>query len=232
MAWEWYLNMEPLALQIAQENLEHMTNDNYDKKFPDEFYLMPNDEAFESNLRHGFIVIVMMACYFESSLNTILRDFLKYRPDGELIKSNEGTKLELIFNDREEELGKIKSTANWRDAHRILRMRNHLMHYKDNSAARCASWPPISAWKIGNEVIGDFFTKSTLTPCVNAVQNLISMIAEAIGLKINPISRVIGGGGRFPAASCFCTEAEHVMICEELSRPVGSDTTARKTDSQ
>lgn len=218
MAWDWYLSMEPLALRIAQDSLGQMTESNYDKNFPDEQPPVPDLTAFKNNLRHGFVIVIMMSCYYESSLNTILRDYMGYGSNGDagLIKASEGVKLEVIFAGKYDALRGIKGTSHWRDAKKIIAIRNDLVHYKDNLAGCYSSYPPISSWKVGKEIIGEFFTSDTLARCVEAMVSVVHEIAGAVDLKINPLSDVIGGTGNVPT-SYFCDEEAYNMICDSDS---------------
>lgn len=160
----------------------------------------------------------MMCCYYESSLNTILRDYMGYGFNGDagVIKASERVKLEVIFAGKPDALKKIRQTACWRDAQRIIKIRNDLVHYKDNLAGCYSSQPPISNWKVGKETIGEFFTNNTLKQCAEAMVSVVQKIASAVDLKINPSSDVIGGTANLPT-SYFCGEHEYDLICERAA---------------
>lgn len=51
-------------------------------------------------------------------------------------------------------------------------------------ASEFSSHPPIHSWKIGNEILGQFFLKSELEKCSVAVQRLAAEIASALGLAL------------------------------------------------
>jgi hypothetical protein len=162
-----------------------MTDSNYDKPLSErEGFIVADDHAFKNNLASGFIAVTMIHCYYESFLNTVLRDYFGFSADGSLIRGGENEKLEVIFNGNEDMLEKIKASSIWRDAHRVFKLRNHLIHYKSNMALEFSSYPPIHSWKIGNEILGEFFVKSELEKCSVAVQQLAKEIASALGLAL------------------------------------------------
>lgn len=155
MAWGYYLNMEELSTEIVEEALSKMTNSNYQDI--DGFIRTDNGDEFITNLKWGATAVVMICCYVESSINTLLRDFLGYSPDGEVIKSSLETKLEVIFSNHPDQLKMIKGDNCWDKFKRAVSVRNQLIHYKSNSANICSSWPPIDRWTIGREILGDYF---------------------------------------------------------------------------
>ena len=185
MAFRFCLNMELLSLDISRLCITSMTDSNYDKLLSEEEgFIVADDQAFKNNLASGFIAVTMLHCYYESFLNTVLRDYFGFSADGSLIIGGENEKLEVIFNGNEDMLKKIKASSIWRDAHRVFKLRNHLVHYKSNMASEFSSHPPIHSWKIGNEILGQFFLKSELEKCSVAVQRLAAEIASALGLAL------------------------------------------------
>lgn len=185
MSHKFCLNMELLSLSIAETCISKMTNSNYSALSSEEAWPYAHDEeALKNNLSAGFIAVTMLHCYYESFLNTILRDFLGYNPEGSVIKGGEAAKLEIIFNGNEDKLIRIKNEAYWRDAHRILKLRNHLIHYKNNMSDEYSSYPPIKSWEIGNEILNDFFLKAEVEKCSNAIKLLVSDIAHVMNLEV------------------------------------------------
>lgn len=160
MAWGYYLNMEELSTEIIEEALSKKTNSNY--REVDNCIRTDSGDEFITNLKWGTTAVVMICCYVESSINTLLRDFLHFSPDGELIKSSIETKLEVIFSNKPDQFRLIKGDNCWDKFKRAVSVRNQLIHYKNNSANICSSWPPIDSWKIGREILGDYFTKDRL----------------------------------------------------------------------
>ena len=111
MAWGYYLNMEELSAEIAEEALSKMSNSNYQEI--DNEIKTDNGDEFITNLKWGATAVVMICCYVESSINTLLRDFLGYSPDGEVIKSSIETKLEVIFSNQPDQLKLIRGDNCW-----------------------------------------------------------------------------------------------------------------------
>lgn len=189
MAFKFNLGMELTALSIIDDCLSNMTNSNIDDELTKKEGLtvsIPDSEALDNNLKNGFIAIVMMSCYYESFLNTLLRDYLGYSPDGSLMRGSTTGKIEVIFNGNEDQLAKIKDSANWRDAQRVFKLRNHLIHFKNNMQSEYSSYPAIQSWKIGDEILGDFFLKSEIEKCSVAVRQLVIDIAKTKGLTVLP----------------------------------------------
>lgn len=185
MAFRFCLNMELVSLNIAKGCISSMLASNYDEKLSErEGFLVADEEVLGSNLSFGFVAVTMLQCYYESFLNTVLRDHYGFDADGSVIKAGENEKLEVIFNGNEDMLKTIKSKAYWRDAHRVFKIRNHLVHYKSNKASEFSSYPPIHSWGIGNEILGEFFSKPEIEKCSNAVQQLVEEIAYAINLEV------------------------------------------------
>ncbi len=185
MAFRFVLNMELLSLSIAKTCITSMTDSNYDdSQSRKEELPVPDDQALINNLSLGFVAITMLNCYYESFLNSILRDHLGFSANGSVLKGSEGEKLEIIFNGNESALERIKADVDWRDAHRIFKLRNHLVHFKNNVSADYSSYPPIDSWKVGGETLGDFFRKSKMETGLAAVQQLVANIASALGLVL------------------------------------------------
>lgn len=216
MAWGYYLNMEELSAEIVEEALSKMTNSNYQEI--DNFIKTDNGEEFIANLKWGTTAVVMICCYVESSINTLLRDFLGYSPDGEVIKSSIDTKLEVIFSNQPDQLRLIKGDNCWNKFKRAVSVRNHLVHYKNNSASMCSSWPLIDSWRIGKEILGDYFTKDRLRVTFAESKRLVGLIADALNLSVNPDCHVLGCDARFGAPSYFCTRDLKGTILSELEK--------------
>ena len=218
MAWGWYLNMEPMALECAKAHVALMTNDNYTEEYLDTegTERKPDSAAFLNNVQNGFMACVLTACYFESSINTLLRDGLGYDPDGIIIRGNEKSKVEIIGHGKEEELERIKSMACWRDYHRLKKMRNALVHYKNNDSCSMSSWPPLNSWKIENEIVSDFFTRSNVAVCVERTEDLICELAELIDWGVNPFLPKLASSGSFGGYAYLCRKDEVASLCEEF----------------
>lgn len=181
MAWNYYLNMELVALEIAQDAVNCMSDNNYcDADNPE--YL--DEPVFYQNLKHGFVAITMAACYFEGCINTILRDHLGIDPHKELMKSSINAKMEVIYLRKEDKLTELHGLAEWRDYNKAVRARNDLVHYKDSGAVSMSSSPWGSSWTVAKENIGDFFTKSNIEKCLTATKKTVDIVASHIGLEV------------------------------------------------
>ena len=214
MAWAYYLNMEELSTEIIEEALSKMTNSNY--REVDNCIRTDSGDEFITNLKWGTTAVVMICCYVESSINTLLRDFLHFSPDGELIKSSIETKLEVIFSNKPDQFRLIKGDNCWDKFKRAVSVRNQLIHYKNNSANICSSWPPIDSWKIGREILGDYFTKDRLQDTFAESKRLVGLIADALNLSTNPDCHILGCDASFGAPSYFCTPEVKETILSEV----------------
>lgn len=214
MAWGYFLNMEELSTEIIEEALSKMTNSNY--REVDNCIRTDSGDEFITNLKWGTTAVVMICCYVESSINTLLRDFLHFSPDGELIKSSIETKLEVIFSNKPDQFRLIKGDNCWDKFKRAVSVRNQLIHYKNNSANICSSWPPIDSWKIGREILGDYFTKDRLQDTFAESKRLVGLIADALNLSTNPDCHILGCDASFGAPSYFCTPEVKETILSEV----------------
>ncbi len=216
MAWNWFLNMEPLSLEIAREHAERMSDSNFLEGYmdADETEPIPDDEIFLNNLKLGFVAITMASCFFESSLNTFLREKLEYSPDGKVIHGNEDLKIEILFNRNSLAMGAIRGSHYWRNWQRLKHVRNELIHYKNNSPEFMSSWSLIDKWIIGNEPIGHFFIKSNILELINDVEKVINQIASAIDLTVSPYPITFGADGRCGIGSYYCSKEEATIVQE------------------
>lgn len=192
MSWSYYLNMEELSSEIVEEALSRMSNSNYQSV--DNYIKTANGDEFTNNLMWGSTAIVMICCFVESAINTMLRDYSGYSPNGELIKSSIKTKLEVLFSGKTDDFNKIKGDNCWDKYQRVVKVRNQLIHYKNNSPSICSSVPMIDNWHIGGEILGDYFTKDVLEDAYEGSRRLVEMIAKALGLSINPDCEILGCG--------------------------------------
>ena len=83
MTYGNYMNMEKLSLEIAEENINKMSESNYQAELPE----FVDADEFTKNLKYGYIVVTMLSSYIESSINTILREIINYS-DENLLKNN------------------------------------------------------------------------------------------------------------------------------------------------
>ena len=187
MAFSYYLNMETMSLENAMEHVEKMTNSNtvdYDECICD-------DEKLENNLKNGWIVAVSMCNYFESFLNTILRDCIHYNKEN-LMKLNIEDKIEIIYLYYKKDFSNTKSKDEWAKFKELNRIRNNLIHYKVNFLGYGTIIPP--KWE--NKLDGiDIFTKEKMLDFINKICGLAKEIAQDLELIINnKVSTIICDG--------------------------------------
>lgn len=210
MAWSWYLNLEPLSLEMAKEHIEKMTDSNYENEesAESEIDLIPDDNAFLDNFKLGFIAITMIDCFFESSLNTLMREIQGYDPDGKEIRGPIDKKLENLLTGNTSELEKITGSPHWNNWKRLKKVRNTLIHCKNNSPEFLSSWPLLDKWMIGDEPIGKFFTKSNMSELLNDVVWIVNHIAVAVGATVSPYPISFGSDARYGIGPYYCTRKE------------------------
>lgn len=210
MAWDYYLNMEAISFDMAVSHVEQMTCSNYTGRFLDleGNEKEPDSEAFLNNLRNGFAAVVMIGCFVESCLNTILREYRGFDPSSSEMHKGESDKLEIIFGEDRDSYIRIKGSHYWREYQRMKHVRNALVHYKNNCPGVMGSYPPFCCWEVGGELIAEFFTRESLESFVDSAWKLVGGITKALGLEINPRAIAFGADGRCGIGSYICTAEE------------------------
>lgn len=197
MAWHYFLSIEPLTLEIAEKSIASMTESNY---LAGEYHDLeatepvPDEKLFLNNYQNGFISLVMLSCYFDSCINSLLRDLRGIEVTDRIYKANKYVRLDALFKDNVDELGRIKSTADWMQAQKAFSMRNSLVHYRNNYP-NSVSYLPISSWKIEGEIVGEFFTGEQMQRCSNSIKAVVAEIAQVFELSMTPDQRTIGYTG-------------------------------------
>ena len=174
MAFGYYMNMERIALDIAKEHVENMTDDNME----DDIFL--DEEKLKNNVKNGFIVITQLIAFIESYLNTILNTCVKYSGK-ELLKSSIEEKLEIIFLYYKKDLSIIKSQHYWECFRKILKVRNEMIHFKITDIGMGTGIPNFSFAGIEAK---SFFTKHTMQDSIDKIIILGDLIAEELKLKV------------------------------------------------
>lgn len=187
MAFSYYMNMEVMSLENATEHVEKMTNSNtvdYDEYICD-------DEKLLNNLKNGWIVAISMCNYFESFLNTILRDCIHYDKEN-LMKASIDDKIEIIYLYYKKDFSNTKSKDGWAKFKELNKLRNNLIHYKINFLGYGTDVPP--KWE--NKLNGfDLFTKNKMLDFINKICELAKDIAQDLHLIINDkVSTIICDG--------------------------------------
>ena len=178
----------------------------------------PDENALINNLRNGFIACILTTCYVESCLNTLLRDTLGFSPTGKIIRGNDEAKLEIIFKGNEDAFSAMKADECWRSYYRIKKMRNALVHYKNNCANSASSYPPLFSWKIGGELISEFFTKKNIELCISGVERFILAIANQYDMTISPYVKPLTSNGQLGSCSYLCSKASAKEISDEMAQ--------------
>lgn len=205
MAFKYHINIEPAILQIIEDSLQNMTSVNYVKSTEYEGEFAIDEEAFLNNLHHGFTIITMILCYVESSLNVLLRELRFLDEEGSFADQNIENKLKAIFLKNPENLEDLKKTSQWKDLLRVVRVRKALVHCAEDSENDYGSVPPIKGWKIGGEVIGDFFTKQALEYFTRSIQEFLARVAEVFSLSVNHMQPIVAFDGQSRCISRFST---------------------------
>ena len=95
MSWQYYINMEPMALEIADEHIKKMTDNHLDKREP----CFLNEKYFIPNLKNGFVAATMLVAYCESFINSLIR--LEYRDLAkDLYARSTKFKLDRLYDDK------------------------------------------------------------------------------------------------------------------------------------
>lgn len=178
-----HMNMEVLALKIIDHHLKKMTNTNIKKDSCNvEYY---DEELFANNFEHGWIVVVMLNIFIESMINTIIRDCIQYEGE-KLLQANLEEKIEVVYLFYKADLSKIKGIDLWESFKTVTRIRNELVHYKNNRIGYIgASDMGLPGVKFGKNNISILFTRENMTETKNKFVRFCELIVENCGLNIN-----------------------------------------------
>lgn len=191
MSFGMYLNIEVLALKIIRKSIMQMTESN---NKTDEYGFDACDESlFENNLEHGWIVVVMLINYVESMINTILRDCVQYKGE-KLMKSNLEEKLEIIHMFYKKDIRILKGNNLWNTFKMVTRIRNELIHYKDNYIGD--SGVGITNVVIGKISLVEMFTKEKMNEISNNFIEFSKLLVYNLGLIINEDAYLFDCDGR------------------------------------
>ena len=186
MAIGYYMNMEKIALDIANTHTRCMTNDNlWEATFVD-------TEKMKVNLKHGFIVITNLHVFIESFLNTILSSCMNYSGKS-LLQCSVTEKIDIIFMHYEKDFSDIKSQKCWEVYSNTIRVRNEMIHYKKNYIATCSAMTTITFAK---QSLEHFFTLNEMQKAIDNFIQLATLIANTLGLKLNQTVDIFEADGR------------------------------------
>lgn len=181
MAFSFFLNMEQLALEIAKQHIECMTDENHQlfDGIIDDIYL--DFDVFKNNLSNGFVAITQLSCYIESFINTILNSCINYQGET-LLKKSIDEKIEIIFLYYHKDFSSIKKTHYYESYRIATRIRNELIHFKHTYVCE-SSW--LTNFEICKQPVAVFFTKKHLTKIYNNYISLCKLIASTLELTIH-----------------------------------------------
>lgn len=174
MAFEYYMNMERLSLDIANEHLKNMTNDNME----DDIWL--SEKKLENNIKNGFIIITQLITFIESFLNTILNNCIDCS-DLKLLKTNIDEKISIIFLYYKKDFSTIKEQHYWQHFNKIRSIRNEMIHYKISDIGISGGLPNFSFSGIEVSVL---FTKKYMKQSIENIITLSELIASELNLEI------------------------------------------------
>jgi hypothetical protein len=194
MAFHYYINMEMLALDIANESINRMTDSNilYDENGNVE---ESDWDAFQNNFKNGWIVVSMMNNYIECIINTILRDCVCYNGE-KLLKASMEEKLEILYMYYKTDITVIKSEHYWGELKKLIKIRNELTHFKNNYIGISGSVP--LSWNKPLDEVGDYFTSIKIKKVKNKIITLANKIVSDLGLAINTNAGLLYGEGDIP----------------------------------
>lgn len=191
MSFGMYLNIEVLALKIINKNIMQMTDSNH--KTDEYGFEVCDERLFENNLEHGWIVVVMLINYIESLINTILRDCVQYKGE-KLMKSSLEDKLEIIHMFYKKDIQILKGNNLWNIFKTVTRIRNELIHYKNNFIGD--SGVGITNVVIGKTSLVEIFTKEKMNEISNNFLEFSKLLVYNLGLNINENAYLFDCDGR------------------------------------
>ena len=195
MAWDYYLNFEIISLEIAEQNINKMTDDNFYSDLPG----FINQDEFLNNFKYGYVSILMLESYIESSLNTIIRDVIKCTSNKNL-KLNIYDKITYIYTNFKISTTDLFNSKEYIDFLLAKNIRNDLIHYKFNSLG-IGSAIPVGANNInaiGKYELYNYFTKTNMTYVKESIKKFLYLIANDLNLRINTSSLAIVSDGKDP----------------------------------
>ncbi|MFR1824506.1 MAG: hypothetical protein ACLSXJ_14210 [Clostridium saudiense] len=195
MAWDYYLNLEIISLEIVEQNINKMTDDNFYSDLPG----FINQDEFLNNFKYGYVSILMLESYIESSLNTIIRDVIKCTSNKKL-KLNIYDKITYIYTNFKISTTDLFNSKEYIDFSLAKSIRNDLIHYKFNSLG-LGSAIPVGANNInaiGKYELYNYFTKTNMTYVKEGIKKFLYLIANDLNLKINTSSLAIVSDGKDP----------------------------------
>ena len=180
MSFGYYMNIEILALETANEHIEKMTDTN---SIPGEYgYDVCHENGIlKNNMKNGWIAVLMLINYVESVINTILRDCVNYKGDT-LIRMSTDEKIELLYLCYKTDFSVLKSLHEWEVYKSVSRIRNELVHYKNNKLGVYGDMPIIWDNRLHNILY--VFTKPEMKKIQIAIMEFCKKIVLDFDLEL------------------------------------------------
>lgn len=196
MACGIFLNFEKLAISVIENEITQMTNNNvflYEEKIE-----AVSTDTFSHNLYHGCIAAVFIVNFYETTLNTILRKLNCKETD--IFKTSHEVKLQLICAMRGIDISEIKGNNNYGFMRSTVKLRNDIMHYKNNMLAFGFAIPAETTVPMGTTklALAKLFTKEYMEQQYNGVYKLLELICEKCGLVLCKDCNIITNDGIDP----------------------------------
>lgn len=214
MSFSFFINMEPLLVNVAEDNISKMW-ENMDDNMNPEFL---DHSKIEHNFKYGFIAMTAIVNFVESFLNTIIRDCIYakssmgakgYTGDEESIdtedrdkklKQNISKKIDFICNYYGIEKSLIKGGKEFFEFCTLSKIRNDLVHYKIKWKCEGISISDFSL--LENKTFKKFFSKNSVSNELKNAKELCEKIVILSKLTMNRSAQFIECNGRDGLTSC------------------------------
>jgi len=214
MSFSFFINMEPLLISIAEDNISKMWENMEDNTIIG----FLDHSRIEDNFRYGFIAITAIVNFVESFLNTIIRDCIYSRSSfgskgyteneesidiedrDKKLKQNIVKKIDFICNYYGVERSSIKGGKEFFKFSELNKIRNDLVHYKIKWECEGISISDFSLSK--GKTFKNFFQKKSLSNELKNAKELCEKIAISSKLTMNRSAQFIECNGRDGLTSC------------------------------
>ena len=214
MSFSFFINMEPLLISIAEDNISKMWENMED----DTILGFLDHSRIEDNFRYGFIAITAIVNFVESFLNTIIRDCIYSKSSigskvytgnvesididdrDKKLRQNITKKIDFICKYYEVERSSIKDSKEFLRFSELNEIRNNLVHYKIKWECEGISISDFILPK--NKTFKNFFQKESLNNELGNAKELCEKIAISSKLTMNRSAQVIECNGRDGLTSC------------------------------
>ncbi len=185
MSFLYRFNLQAICLEIVQMHIECMTDDN---RQCDHY---SNEQVLASNIKHGFVVIIMLATMVENTLNAILTEKVKdTRQLSEFLHSSTEEKFSKVYELYGFNVESIRKTTHMKKYRELKKMRNHLIHFGNNLIGHCGGI--FLEWKLGRFSAADFFVKSSMQLYLDEILKLMKKLAHDLELEFNEEAPIFG----------------------------------------